>query len=228
MKEAPKEQEVLPQVKLSRAERLFFISFFVIIGVVVIVTFFRYFIWQDYYVKAETDCDPATEKCFIYTCDPETEEDCPEDEAERISYYKYILKKAYSFSSCDSESSDDCPPPVCSPGDDCREILCDENTVGEDEECNDPEKYLEEQAQLEEESEECDPEDTECISGENNETVEECDPNNEECPMDKSDGSGESGTSNDEKNPVNISPQEPVTLEKENPNTLNNNSAESE
>lgn len=78
------------------------------------------------------ECDPETEKCFISE---------PENPDEQISYYKLVEKKAYAIPLCDSNNPD-CLPMTCQVGEDCKEFLCDEQTKTEDEQCNDPEEYL--------------------------------------------------------------------------------------
>jgi len=162
-------------------ERLLAIGFFLIIITVVAVTFIRYYILKDYYIEAQTNCDPETERCFTVTCDPETDDTCPKDPSEQTTYYKIIDKKAYLIPLCDPES-EGCPELACNSGEDCQEILCDETTVAEQEEaeCNDPEEYKQ-KMKSEEENETCSPNDEDCINEENPEDSEEesADSNNE-------------------------------------------------
>lgn len=114
--------------------------FFVIVIIVAAISFRKYFILKDYLIKAQADCDPATEKCFMITCDPTTDDQCPKDPAEQTSYYKYVEKKASTIPSCDPNSPD-CPALECTDKEDCKEILCDDSTKNEDETCNDPAEY---------------------------------------------------------------------------------------
>ncbi len=153
----------------DRKNKIFFAVFFGLIAVVVAVTFVKYFIMKDYYIQAETECDPSSERCFIYECDPEEDgEDCPEDEAERISYYKLIKKKAYAIPLCDPED-ENCPALVCLPGEDCEETLCEEDNEEEGIVCNDPAEYAEGDSALgddeAEDEEECDSEEGDCEAG---------------------------------------------------------------
>ena len=144
---------------MDKKTRIFFLVFFGLIAISVLVTFFKYFVQKDYYIKAEAECDPYTEKCFVYVCDPETEKDCPEDEGERTSYYKYIEKKAYLIPLVDP-NSEDFPGIECQKGENgCREILCDEKTVAKGEECNDPVKYTQDNPV----EEECAEDDEKCL-----------------------------------------------------------------
>lgn len=128
---------------MDKKSKIFLLVFFGLIIAVIGISFYKYFVAKNYFIKAETACDPATEKCFAYTCDPEEDAECPEDEAERVSYYKYVEKKAFKINQCDA-ATQDCNNPICEPGEDCKVILCDESTVSEGEECNDPAKYKEE------------------------------------------------------------------------------------
>lgn len=160
---------------MDRKNKIFFAVFFALIAAVVILTFVKYFIAKDYYVEAEADCDPETEKCFIWKCDPASSkegEKCTGDPEEDIWYFKKVRKKAIDIPLCDPKE-ESCEAFVCHPGEDCQEFLCNEGNAGGGQ-CNDPEAYMLENAE-EEESEECEEGDEECASDE------ECEENDEEC-----------------------------------------------
>lgn len=108
----------------------------------VLATYYRYFIKKDFYIEAETECDPRSEACFIYVCDPESEEDCPEEEAERISYYKLIKKKASAIPLCDPSDAA-CDALDCSDSRNCEVLFCDPEASSEEEEivCSLPDEY---------------------------------------------------------------------------------------
>lgn len=114
--------------------RLFFGVVFFLFFVVAGISFVRYFILRDYLVQAEISCDPSAESCFVYTCDPIDDSECPEAEDERTSYYKLIQKKAFTLPDCEP-GSEGCPELECVEGEDCQVILCDQET----EECSQPE-----------------------------------------------------------------------------------------
>jgi len=101
---------------------------------VVSFTFYKYYILEDYYIIAETDCAPDSEKCFIHECDPALDSECPEAVADRVSYYKLIKKKAYNMPSCDGSAG--CESLSCGQGEDCAEIICDESTKNNEDVCN--------------------------------------------------------------------------------------------
>jgi hypothetical protein len=126
---------------MDKKSKILFIIFFVAIFVSIGFTYYRVFIIKDYYIKMETSCDPAKEKCFIRTCDPETDDECPNDMDERIDYYKIIEKKAGAIPDCEPENNE-CPEINCLGDSNCIETLCDENTVIEGETCNDPNTYF--------------------------------------------------------------------------------------
>lgn len=128
---------------MNRVAKILFIVFFGVVFVAALISFYRYFILKDYYITAEVDCDPQTEKCFIYGCSPEDDETCPENPDERISYYKLIKKKASIIPLCDP-AKEDCPALTCQKEEDCQEILCDDSTKAKSEECNNPEEYIKE------------------------------------------------------------------------------------
>ncbi|RPI53857.1 MAG: hypothetical protein EHM49_03865, partial [Deltaproteobacteria bacterium] len=162
---------------MDKKSKIFFLVFFLLIAVVVVITYAKYFVAKDYYITAQADCDPETEACFIYVCDPEVDGECPEDEAEWTSYYKIVKKKANLIQLCDP-NEEDCNALECLEGMDCEVTFCDEDSVAEGEECSDPETYLEENPPSDEEEEACDPDDEECLASEEEET---CEPDDEEC-----------------------------------------------
>jgi hypothetical protein len=126
---------------MDKKSKILFIIFFAAIFISVIFTFYRIFILKDYYIRMEMSCDPAEEKCFVRTCDPDSDSECPADVNERTDYYKIIEKKAIAIPDCKSENNE-CPEINCIGDSDCLEILCDKDTVIEGETCNDPENYI--------------------------------------------------------------------------------------
>jgi len=172
---------------MDKKNKIFFAVFFTLIVAVVAITFTKYFVAKDYYIEAEADCDPYTEKCFIWECDPEATDEaekCTGDQENDISYYKIVQKKANLIPLCDP-NDEDCDALSCSPGMDCEETLCDESAIEEGQQCNDPEKYTQENPV----EEECAEDDEECPSAEEEE--EECVSDDEECVNEEESDDGE-------------------------------------
>lgn len=146
--------------KKSAGKILLVVFVLLIIGSVAI-TFYRIMIKRDYIVSAEADCDPAAEKCFVYVCDPESEE-CTGNPEEDTSYYKLIKKKASNIPLCDP-NQEGCQALQCGEGEkDCEEILCEAGNK-ERAECNDPEQYNLDHPVTEDEAETaCEEGDEEC------------------------------------------------------------------
>ena len=104
------------------------------------VTFWRIMIKKDYVIEAQADCDPTTEKCFVYHCDP-TSESCTGDEEKDTSYYKKLSRVAANIPLCDP-ADESCQALTCPEGEkDCTITFCDEQTKAKDDECSDPEQY---------------------------------------------------------------------------------------
>ncbi|MDD5750164.1 MAG: hypothetical protein PHU56_00735 [Candidatus Pacebacteria bacterium] len=122
---------------MARKSKIFFIVFFFLVLAGVGVSFCKYFVLKDYYIRAEVECDPRMENCFMAECDPLSDDECPESPDERISYYKIVEKKAYDIPLCDSDSPD-CQPFTCGQSDNCREIFCDETARPEGASCSNP------------------------------------------------------------------------------------------
>lgn len=163
------DEQTAPKIKKISAERILTWTFFLVIIAVIAITFVRYYIFKDYYIQAQADCDPETEKCFVTTCDPATDDTCSKNPDEQTTYYKIIKKKAYIIPLCDP-NDESCPKLACNPGEDCQETLCDEKTVKDQEgaECNDPETYkatMQSKDNGDSGSDQtCDPTDTSCNS----------------------------------------------------------------
>ena len=131
--------------------------FFLVMGLLILgsvaVSYYKYMVKRDYIVQAEAECDPYTEACFVYVCDPEAGEECTGDLVEDTSYYKLINRNAKNIPLCDP-SDETCDALVCPEGEaDCSFMLCDPATADEGAECNDPVAYTLENP-IEEETEE--------------------------------------------------------------------------
>lgn len=135
----------------TKSKILFAIFGILIVGSVV-VSYYKFMVVRDYIIEAEADCDPYTEACFVYVCDPEVDgEDCTGDLEEDTWYYKYIHRNAKNIPLCDP-NDENCDALTCPEGEaECEFILCDEKTVGEGETCNDPVAYTLEHPEEEEE-----------------------------------------------------------------------------
>lgn len=208
--EIPKENQ---NIALDRKSKILFIFIGLLIVGSVAVTFWRYMVKRDYIVQAQTDCDPTTEKCFVWQCDPASTvegEACTGDPESDIWYYKIIHRNAKNIPLCDP-NDENCTALVCDPGEkDCSEELCSENNVPEGETCNDPEQYNidnppeeecaedDEECLAEEEAvdEECAPDDQECLDAQDTEDTEEtCAPDDPNCDQTQ-DTSASSDSSN--------------------------------
>lgn len=124
--------ELTPQQERSMGRVLVSFIFFAI-AAGVLFSYERFFIYQDFPVIVEAECDPASESCFVYYCDPEFEE-CAGDLEEDTWYYKRITKQGNMFPACEDE---ECPEVSCAEGEPACEVeFCDPE--GE-EECSDSE-----------------------------------------------------------------------------------------
>ncbi|MDD4409827.1 MAG: hypothetical protein PHW52_04215 [Candidatus Pacebacteria bacterium] len=118
--------------KKTKKLYMFFIIFLLIM---ILASFYKYFIVKDYYIKIRVDCDPRTESCFVARCDEEDSE-CEENANKRLFYYKMLKKKAFDIPSC--YNTGECLSINCNDIEDCIEILCSEDKLTEGESCNSP------------------------------------------------------------------------------------------
>lgn len=182
------------EIKLDKKSRLFFLLLALVITASVALTYFRYVIANDYTVQAQTDCDPESEKCFIWKCDPASNEEgekCTGNPEEDIWYYKIVRRNAKNIPLC-NPNDENCLALVCEENEaECEEELCSAENVPEGESCNDPEQYTlenppadeecaedDEECLAEQEGVECEEGDKECLVEQENA---ECDPESEDC-----------------------------------------------
>ena len=95
----------------------YLVTFFLIsLGLVCLFSFLRFYLFKNYDIIIETECDPNTDTCFTRDC--ETEE-CPPN---NLNNYKKYSIKAFQFDRCDHAGS--CVK-FCSNIRNCEPIECD-------------------------------------------------------------------------------------------------------
>lgn len=164
---------------MDKKSKILFAVFALLIVGSVAVTYWKIMVKKDYIIEAQTDCDPYTEKCFLWECDPESTEEgeaCVEDPEENSWYFQVVKRNASRIPLCDP-NDEECDALTCGENEpECEYIFCDEANMEEQyaSACNDPIVYTQENPV---EEEECDPEiDEECV------VEEDCDPEvDEEC-----------------------------------------------
>lgn len=103
------------------------------------LTFFKFFILRDYTIQSQVECDPYTEVCFTYHCDP-TAEECSGDSVADTSYYKLLDRNAKNIPLC-NPAEESCASLACPEGEvGCVITFCDVS-VDETAECTNPEEY---------------------------------------------------------------------------------------
>jgi len=121
--------------------RIFFSVLVLLIFGSVTATYVRVVVNKNYQIVAETSCDPTLESCFVYTCDPVDDSECPVNEEERTSYYKMVSKKAANIATCEATTEKiGCDTELsCTQGEeDCSYTLCDVEDLVEEQECSNP------------------------------------------------------------------------------------------
>lgn len=158
---------------METKSKLFWLVFFLVLAGSVGASYYRFIFTKNYIIEAEADCDPMTEICFVYECDPATEE-CTGDPEEDTSYYKIVRRMAKNIPLCDP-NSEGCDALMCPEGEaDCEVALCDADTAPEGQICNNPEEYVATHPAEDEESDE------DLGEGESSEDVESEDPGQDE------------------------------------------------
>ena len=97
-------------------------------------SYYRFMVIHDYVIVAEVDCDPTSESCFVWQCDPAVEGECTGDPEDDTWYYKITERDAQNIPACDSED-DTCERFACDPETeaDCSVTFCSEESLVEQE-----------------------------------------------------------------------------------------------
>lgn len=97
---------------IKNGTTIFIIGLVAITSLAIIAASYRYFVVRDYVVIAHVTCEPTSESCFI-------------GDSEFATFYKIIVKPAYTIPACDGWKGT-CPELSCNEGElGCKEILCD-------------------------------------------------------------------------------------------------------
>lgn len=129
----------LTHVGIGKKQKAIIVLFTLAFAVVFALVIKRVYIDRDYLLVSEVDCDPAVEVCFQRLC-----EDCDSSDAE-YEFYKKQLISASHVPLCDS-SQGDCPELVCAETVSCLQESCSEANVPENEECSNPENFIQEES----------------------------------------------------------------------------------
>lgn len=140
---------------MDKKNKIFFIVLFLLIFGSIGATYLRIVVFKNYIVEAQVDCDPETEKCFVWECDPASTvegEACTGDAENDTWYYQLVKRKAYNVPLCNPDEDEnlpageaECVPMECdaTTEKDCEIIFCDdENKIEQEVECSDPAQYL--------------------------------------------------------------------------------------
>ena len=125
--------------KSDIGNKIFYIVLILLVVGAVGVTFYKIVILKNYQIVAQVSCNPKTEKCFVTTCDPSTDDSCSKNPDEQTTYYKNISKKAATISACEATAEKiGCKDELsCITGEaNCSYTYCDPNNLGEGEECS--------------------------------------------------------------------------------------------
>jgi len=125
---------------MDKNSKILFTVFFIAVFAAIGTSFYKYYILKDFYILAETACDPTQERCFERGCYSASDPGCVEG-GEFSVYCKLIKKNASAIQDCDPKDPN-CGALDCKKEEGCTEILCDEKNKGENYTCNDPKIYI--------------------------------------------------------------------------------------
>lgn len=131
---------------MDTKSKILFGIFGILIVLSVSASYYKFMVLHDYVVQAEVDCDPETESCFVWQCDPEVADECTGNPEEDIWYFKIAHRNAKNIPYCDP-NDDSCLAFQCPENgeDECDEVLCSTDTLDEyaiDGICTNPEDFV--------------------------------------------------------------------------------------
>lgn len=126
------------ETKPDMKNKIFFAFVILLVLGVVFFTYYQIVVLKNYLITDYVTCDPANEKCFVYSCDPVSDPTCSTNPDEQIVFYKEISKMASSIAFCqESAEKLGCFPELsCIPGEEkCSYRDCDSGTILNNEQC---------------------------------------------------------------------------------------------
>ncbi len=127
------------ETSLSKRNIALLTLFALVVVISVGLSFLRFYVFRDYPIQSQIDCDPTTEVCYVYHCDA-TVEECTGDPVADTSYYKMIERNAKYIPLC-NPANEECVPLECPDGEEgCLMTLCDASAE-DGSECSNPEEY---------------------------------------------------------------------------------------
>jgi hypothetical protein len=174
------------EIKVDTKSKVLFVVLGILIAGSIAVTYWRYMVKRDYVIQAQIDCDPETENCLVWKCDPASlveGEECTGVPDNDIWYYKILNRNAKNIPNCDPKD-ENCTAYQCDPDEpECNITNCSPDNLKKGEECSTPEQYLKDNPPADETSadEQCAPDDEECQNATADENSAECDPASQDC-----------------------------------------------
>ena len=110
---------------------IFFSVITILIVAAIIITYCKFFIFENYQILVHVSCDPQKENCFVNECDPSSN---PGQSCEGYpQYYKLISKEAKDIKDIcpqDPNGNVSCPELTCNPGKgNCSYELCQDGNA---------------------------------------------------------------------------------------------------
>lgn len=106
------------EIKVDKRSKALFVVLGILIAGSMAVTYWRYMVKRDYIIQAQIDCDPETENCLVWKCDPTSlveGEECTGVPDNDIWYYKILNRNAKNIPNCDPKD-ESCTTYQCSEG----------------------------------------------------------------------------------------------------------------
>lgn len=124
---------------MDKKSKILFSLFGILIVLSVSASYYRFMVLHDYIIEAQVDCNPSSESCFVWECDPSIEGECTGNPDKDTWYFKIAHRNAKNITACE-EGDELCAPFSCplEGEEECDEVLCNADSLTEyniDNEC---------------------------------------------------------------------------------------------
>jgi hypothetical protein len=115
---------------MGKGSKILLVAFVFLIVLAVSASYYKFVVLRDFVIEAQVDCDPTSESCFVWECDPGIEDECTGIEEDDTWYYKIAHRNAKNIPLCNTDD-ETCLPFTCPDEGEaqCDEILCSETTL---------------------------------------------------------------------------------------------------
>lgn len=110
---------------MNKDTKFFIFGIIVLMMIIGAIRYDQYVIQRNFILDVNTSCDPTTESCFVWDCDPKTDEECDQTPYKKVEILEREAPKCLEEHECENFT--------CEGKDSCTVTYCSEDTIVEEE-----------------------------------------------------------------------------------------------